>query len=72
MLLATISISFLVQLALIYVPFMQAIFQTQALEMSDLSTLLSLGAVSFSLHEARRRYERSLGDESLHSVDGLA
>ncbi|TDL13516.1 calcium ATPase, partial [Rickenella mellea] len=67
MLLTTISISFLVQLALIYVPFMQAVFQTEALSWSDLSTVLFLGAVSFTLHEGRRRYEQSLNVFSLHS-----
>ena len=60
MLVTTVSTSFVVQLALIYVSFLQSIFQTEALDMSDLCTLLALGAVSASLHEARRRYERSL------------
>ncbi|KAK7691917.1 hypothetical protein QCA50_005322 [Cerrena zonata] len=60
MLLTTVSVSFVVQLSLIYVPFMQAIFQTAALDSSDLFTLLSLAAVSMILHEGRRRYERAL------------
>ena len=60
MLLITISISFISQLALVYVPFMQAIFQTEALPSSDLSTLLLLALMSFVLHEGRRRYERTL------------
>ncbi|GBE80813.1 hypothetical protein SCP_0305330 [Sparassis crispa] len=60
MLVATVSVSFLVQLALIYVPFMQSIFQTEALGIVDLATLLGLAAVSMGLHDARRRYERSL------------
>ncbi|RPD57840.1 calcium-transporting ATPase, partial [Lentinus tigrinus ALCF2SS1-6] len=60
MLVTTVSTSFFVQLALIYVSFLQSIFQTEALGMSDLCTLLALGAVSAALHEARRRYERSL------------
>ncbi|THH20819.1 hypothetical protein EUX98_g8514 [Antrodiella citrinella] len=60
MLVTTVSISFLTQLALIYVPFMQTIFQTASLDMQDLFMLLSLAAVSFTLHEGRRRYERSL------------
>jgi Ca2+-transporting ATPase len=58
MLLITVSISFLVQLALIYVPFMQSIFQTEALLARDLSTLLMLAASSFALHEIRRTWER--------------
>ncbi|KAI0774913.1 calcium-transporting ATPase [Trametes elegans] len=60
MLVSTVSTSFVVQLALIYVPFLQSIFQTEALSLFDLSTLLALGAVSAALHEARRRYERAL------------
>ena len=60
MLLTTVSISFVVQLALVYVPVMQSIFQTEALSGFDLCTLFALGAVSATLHEARRRYERSL------------
>ncbi|KAI5987636.1 hypothetical protein EDD15DRAFT_2389457 [Pisolithus albus] len=58
MLLTTVSISLLVQLALVYVPFMQAIFQTEALGGGDMSILLLLTVSAFVLHEARRRYER--------------
>jgi len=58
MLLLTVSISFLVQITLIYVPFMQAIFQTEALRARDLSILLCLAGTSMVLHEARRRWER--------------
>jgi Ca2+-transporting ATPase len=64
MLIGTVSVSFCVQLALIYVPVMQAVFQTQALETQDLLHLLGLAATSFSLHEVRRRYERRLDAES--------
>ncbi|KAI0061869.1 Ca-transporting ATPase [Artomyces pyxidatus] len=60
MLIATVSVSFFSQLALVYVPFMQAIFQTEALHYDDLFLLLGLAASSMTLHEARRRYERSL------------
>lgn len=68
MLLTTVSISFLSQLALVYVPFMQAIFQTEALGMNDLVLLLALAASSAALHEARRRYERtSLAGETYAS-----
>ncbi|KAI6022611.1 hypothetical protein EDC04DRAFT_2575131 [Pisolithus marmoratus] len=59
MLLSTVSISLLVQLALVYVPFMQAIFQTEALSRGDMTTLLLLAFSAFVLHEGRRRYERS-------------
>lgn len=70
MLLATISVSFVVQLALVYVPFMQAIFQTEALAGADLATLLLLGAASFSLHEGRRRYERALNAQDAYAAAG--
>jgi len=60
MLLTTVSVSFLAQLGLIYVPFLQAIFQTAALGRGDLITLLTLAGVSYLLHEGRRRYERSV------------
>ncbi|BGO99168.1 Calcium-transporting ATPase 1 [Rhodotorula toruloides] len=58
MLLLAVSVSFLVQLSLVYVPFLQSVFQTQALSLRDLSVLLVLGGCSMSIHEWRRRYER--------------
>jgi len=67
MLLTTVSVSFLVQLALIYVPFMQVIFQTESLTMRDLITLLCLGATSMGLHEVRRGYERKLNSDVVYS-----
>ncbi|KAK7057772.1 calcium-transporting ATPase 1 [Favolaschia claudopus] len=60
MLVTTVSISAVSQLALVYVPFMQAIFQTAALDFSDLGVILMLAGTSFALHEGRRRYERKL------------
>jgi P-type Ca2+ transporter type 2C len=68
MLLITVGISFLSQLGLVYVPFMQAIFQTESLPMDDLLLLLALAAASFVLHESRRRYERSLNQRETHAV----
>ena len=67
MLVTTVSTSFVVQLALIYMPFLQSIFQTEALSGFDLCTLLALGAVSATLHEGRRRYERSLNADLTYS-----
>ena len=61
MLVATVSASLAAQLALVYVPVMQAVFQTEALATNDLGLLVMLAATSFTLHELRRRYERSLG-----------
>ena len=60
MLISTVSVSFIVQLSLIYVPLMQSIFQTAALDSGDLLLLLILAGISFALHEIRRRYEREL------------
>lgn len=58
MLFLTCSISFLAQVSLIYLPFMQGVFQTEALSAIDFLTVLGWGALSMSLHEARRMYER--------------
>ena len=60
MLTLTISTSLGVLLALVYVPFMQTVFQTEALASRDIRTLVLLAATSFLLHEGRRRYERSI------------
>jgi len=69
MLVTTVSVSFIVQLALVYIPFMQAIFQTEAIGSKDLLTILLIAATSFALHEVRRRYERSVvADETYASV----
>lgn len=74
MLLTTVSISFIVQLALVYVPVMQSVFQTAALDWGDLTMLLMLAGISATLHEGRRRYERSLNADLVyaHAVDELA
>ncbi|KAG8220490.1 hypothetical protein J3R82DRAFT_3186 [Butyriboletus roseoflavus] len=68
MLVSTVSVSFLVLLALVYMPFMQAIFQTEALASGDLMTLVLLAATSFLLHEGRRGYERSIDADLTYSV----
>ncbi|OCH89431.1 calcium-transporting P [Obba rivulosa] len=68
MLVTTVSVSFLVQLALVYVPVMQSIFQTEALGFRDLSTLLELGCLSFALHEGRRWYERKLNASATYAT----
>ncbi|EMD32983.1 hypothetical protein CERSUDRAFT_118411 [Gelatoporia subvermispora B] len=74
MLVITVSVSFLVQLALVYVSVMQSIFQTEALGFRDLSTLLELGCLSFALHECRRWYERKLNASATYvtAVEELA
>ncbi len=65
MLFLTVSISFLCQLALIYVPLLQHVFQTQALGARDMFMLLGLAATSMGAHEARRWYERKMVREEL-------
>ena len=61
MLIIAVAISFLSsQLGLVYIPFMQAIFQTEALPLDDLLLLFALAGSTFELHEVRRRYERAL------------
>lgn len=64
MLFLTCGISFVAQLALIYVPFMQGVFQTKALGIRDFLTVLGWGLASLTLHEGRRLYERKLNAES--------
>ncbi|KAH9046784.1 hypothetical protein EDB84DRAFT_1557992 [Lactarius hengduanensis] len=68
MLVVTVAISFLSQLGLIYIPFMQAIFQTSALPLDDLLLLFALAATSFVMHEGRRRYERTLNQSETYAA----
>ncbi|KAL1411662.1 High affinity Ca2+/Mn2+ P-type ATPase-like protein [Vanrija albida] len=58
MLFLAVSVSFLCQLGLVYVPLLQHIFQTEALSFRDLFTLLAIAGTSFGAHEGRRWYER--------------
>ena len=62
MLTLTVGVSFVTQMALVYFPPFQGIFQTTSLAFSDLLFLFFLCACSFALHEGRRRYERKTGD----------
>lgn len=59
-LLITVSISAISQLAIVYVPLLQGVFQTVGLSFRDLGVLMGLGGTSFGLHELRRRYERKI------------
>lgn len=72
MLIITVSTSFFAQLALVYVPLMQSVFQTEALQSQDLMALLALAGTSFGLHEMRRRYERALNADMLSAVEDMA
>ncbi|EEB99184.1 hypothetical protein MPER_01187, partial [Moniliophthora perniciosa FA553] len=66
MLVMTVSISFITQLCLIYVPIMQSVFQTAALNAKDLGT-------SFGLHEMRRGWERRrMAEGGMASANGRA
>ena len=67
MLIATVAISFLSQLGLIYIPFMQSIFQTEALPLDSLFLLFGLAGSSFVLHAGRRRYERALNQSETYA-----
>jgi len=69
MLVLTVSISAITQLGLVYVSFMQAVFQTEALSLGDLGMLVGLAGTSMGLHELRRRYERKAGAEE--NLDGF-
>lgn len=63
MLIITISSSFLVQLTLIYIPFFQSIFQTEALSLRDLFVVLALAGTSATFHEIRRSWERKKNND---------
>lgn len=65
-LMLTVSVSFMAQLGLVYVPFMQAVFQTEALENRDLLMILSLAGTSMVLHEVRRTFERTLNTDNTY------
>ncbi len=66
MLFLAVSISFVVQLALIYVPLLQHVFQTEALSLRDLLTLLGIAGTSMAMHEGRRYYERKLSEKEIY------
>jgi P-type Ca2+ transporter type 2C len=74
MLVLTVSVSFLAQISLVYVPFMQAVFQTEALELRDLLIILGLAGTSMVLHEIRRTFERKVnaGDTYTSVMEEMA
>jgi Ca2+-transporting ATPase len=72
MLVVTVSISAITQLGLVYVSFMQAVFQTEALPVSDLGMVVGLAGTSMVLHELRRRYERRIAvEEDMGGLDNV-
>jgi len=74
MLFLTVSISFVCQLALIYVGPLQHVFQTEALSAGDLLMLLGIGATSMLAHEGRRWWERGVVEQEImeSSIGGMA
>ena len=74
MLFLTVSVSFVAQLALVYVSPLQHIFQTEALSARDLLMLLGLAATSMGAHEGRRWWERKLVEREIFelTVGGMA
>ncbi|KAK4689295.1 P-type Ca2+ transporter type 2C, partial [Tremellales sp. Uapishka_1] len=72
MLVLSVSVSFWAQLALIYVPLLQHIFQTEALALRDLLMLLGLAATSMGLHEGRRWWERKVSQRERDNWEFVA
>ena len=58
MLLTTVGVSLFAQMCFVYIPALQAVFQTEALALRDLGVLATLVLFSIALHEVRRRWER--------------
>jgi P-type Ca2+ transporter type 2C len=53
-----VSASLIGQLMVIYLPFLQTVFQTEALSFSDLLKLLCLASTVFWVDEARKWWRR--------------
>lgn len=64
----TVSVSLVAQLAMVYFPPLQGVFQTTGLAFKDLVLLACIAAASFALHEARRVYERKLAEQETREV----
>lgn len=72
MLIGTVSVSAITQLTLIYVPFLQSIFQTASLSQMDLGLIVLLVACSFTLHQLRRTWERRDADDEVRWQEEMA
>ncbi|KAH8827830.1 Ca-transporting ATPase [Flagelloscypha sp. PMI_526] len=72
MLIVTVGISAITQFTLIYVPFMQSIFQTAPLGQIDMALILLLVACSFTLHQLRRTWERRDDDDEIRWQEEMA
>ncbi|SPO30812.1 probable PMR1 - secretory pathway Ca++-transporting P-type ATPase [Ustilago trichophora] len=64
----TVSISLLAQLAMVYLPPLQGVFQTTGLAFGDLVFLAIIAGISFGLHEVRRTWERRLAEEEVKNA----
>ncbi|GAC96061.1 hypothetical protein PHSY_003640 [Pseudozyma hubeiensis SY62] len=64
----TVSISLVAQLAMVYFPPLQGVFQTTGLALADLVFLAMIAGVSFGLHEVRRTWERRVADEEVKEL----
>jgi Ca2+-transporting ATPase len=58
LLLGAVALTFVMQLALVYVPFLQALFETVALSMYDLAICLALSSLIFWAVELEKRITR--------------
>jgi Ca2+-transporting ATPase len=59
--LAAVSLTFLLQLAVIYLPFLQDLFETTALSAGDLLLSLALGSIIFWVVELKKWFVRRQG-----------
>ena len=62
--LGAVLLTFLLQLALIYVPFLQNFFSTEALPLNDLLIALAASSLVFVAVEIEKWLRRSRGDEA--------
>lgn len=63
LMLGAVALTFLLQMALIYVPFLQTFFRTKALPLPDLLIALVCSTVVFIAVEIEKYYRRSRGEE---------
>ncbi|KAA3664530.1 MAG: ATPase, partial [Chloroflexi bacterium] len=64
LMLGAVLLTFLLQLALIYVPFLQNFFSTEALPLNDLLIALAASSVVFFAVEIEKWVRRQRGDEA--------
>jgi len=57
------------QLLVIYLPFLQRVFQTESLSLRDLVGLLLLTSCTFWVDEARKWWRRKVGKENVQTIE---